>query len=61
MKVFTAHVTTESCDHYIWVYAKNPTRKQIIKRLYEEEGKCEKLSWYDNTTRVVIGETEVIE
>lgn len=59
--VWTVHVRTESSDHYVWVYAKKPTRTQVIKRLWEDEGRCETLKWYIDTTSVNIEQTEVIE
>lgn len=60
MNVFTAHLVTESQDHYVWVYANEPTRDQVIQRLYEYEHAAD-FDWYDVTTRVHIEETEVIE
>ena len=59
MRVFTAHVVTESSDHYVWVYAKKPTINQVIKHLWESE-RAESLEWYQQTTDVEIKETEII-
>jgi hypothetical protein len=60
MIVYTAHIVTESADHYVWVYAYEPTREQVIERLqhYERAGD---LDWYEATTHVHIEQTEVIE
>jgi len=60
MKVYTAHIITDSQDHYVWVYAKKPTNKQVIERLWDMEQAAD-LDWYSNTTRVTIKPTEVIE
>lgn len=51
--VYVAHVVTESADHYTWVYAYEPTRKEVIERLYKYE-KAEELDWYEQTTSVRI-------
>jgi hypothetical protein len=59
-KVWTVRITTESFDNYVEVYAYRPTRKEVIKKLWEDEGKCEKLQWYMDTTSVAIDQTEVI-
>lgn len=61
MNVFTAHVTTESADHYIFVYKTLPKRKDVIKRVWDEESSGSSLKWYMDTTRVVIDETEILE
>jgi hypothetical protein len=60
MTVFVAVAVTESSDRYVWVYAKEPTRDEVIERVYELE-MCEDLDWYMDTTSVAIYETEVIE
>lgn len=60
MIVYTAHVVTESADHYIWVYGKEPTRDQVIQRLHDME-RAESLEWYQETTTVAIQPTEVLE
>lgn len=60
MQVYTAHVVTESSDHYIWVYAKEPSRDQIIQRLYEYEHAAD-IDWYEATTSVQINTTEMVE
>jgi hypothetical protein len=59
MIVYTAAVVTESMDRYFWVYAKEPTREQVIERLWELE-QCEDLEWYMETTGVTIREAEVL-
>lgn len=59
MIVWVAHVVTESSDHYTWVYAYEPTREEVIKRLYESE-LAEELEWYEQTTSVRITSQEVI-
>lgn len=62
MTVFTAHVTTESSDHYVWVYTTEPTQKQVIERLMELEGAGEEdRSFYIDTTSVTIEEQEVVD
>ena len=61
MKVFVANVTTYSIDRYTFVYAKKPTRKKVVRQVWDEEGRAAALKWYDDTTRVVITEEEVIE
>ena len=60
MIVHTAHVRTESADHYVWVYASRPTAEQVIKRLWDMEQAAD-LDWYMDTTSVTIETTEVIE
>jgi hypothetical protein len=60
MKVYTAHVRTESGDHYIWVYKNEPTRAEVIERLYDSEQAAD-LEWYEDTTAVHIEEQELIE
>ena len=60
MIVHTAHVRTESSDHYIWVYADRPTHEQVVRRLWEME-QAEDFSWYMDTTSVNIETTKVIE
>lgn len=60
MKVYTAHIVTESADHYVWVYASPPKVSEIIQRLHDYE-RAGELDWYEATTQVFIDETEVIE
>ena len=60
MKVYTAHVRTESSDHYIWVYKNKPSREDVINQLFNWEGAAD-LEWYENTTSVTIEEQELIE
>ena len=66
MKVFIAHVTTESCDHYLDVYKNEPTREEVIKKLMDHEGFAYDdpdygFEWFDGSTRVQIEETTIIE
>ena len=62
MKVFTAHVRTESSDHYVWVYSTEPTREQVVERLMEFEGAAEEdRGLYVETTSVKIEEQEVVD
>jgi hypothetical protein len=58
MKVCIVTVETESCDRYVWAYAEQPTRAQVIQRLYESE-RAESLEWYDETTCVYFDTDEV--
>lgn len=51
--VFIAHVVTESADHYLWPYSYEPTREEVIKRLFNYEGAAE-IDWYEATTSVRI-------
>lgn len=60
-KVWTVHVVTESADHYIWVYAYEPTREDVVTKVWMLEGECEELDWYMDTTSVYIDKTVVIE
>lgn len=61
--VFTAHVRTESSDHYVWVFSKEPTVEYVIKRLMECEGADpeDDRDFYFNTTSVKIEEQEVVD
>jgi len=59
MKVFVANVMTESCDHYTFVFAKEPTREAVIKKVWEDEGECESLEFYMDTTSVRISKVTV--
>lgn len=59
MIVYTAHIVTESADHYVWVYAKEPTLDEVIQRLHDYERAAD-LEWYKQTTLVFIDSTEVI-
>lgn len=65
MHVYTAHVRTESSDHYIWVFSSCPTRKQVIARLMEYEGADptdkEDYNWYSDTTAITIEPQEVVD
>jgi hypothetical protein len=58
--VYIVHIETESSDHYYEAYSYKPEQEDIIKRLWEDEGKCEDLSWYLDTTSVTIKKLEVI-
>ena len=60
MQVYTAHVVTESADHYIWVYKNEPTRGEVIQRLYDIEMAAD-LEWYQETTSISITPTELVE
>ncbi len=60
MIVYTAIVKTDSSDTYVWVYAYEPTREEIIQRLYDMEG-AESLEWYDDTTGIHINQTNLTE
>lgn len=53
-QVYVALVRTESCDTYTWLYETEPTRADVIKRLWEGEGEIEDLEWYEDTTSVHI-------
>ncbi len=57
--VFVALVKTESCDTYTWLFRTEPTRADVIKKLWEEEGEIEDLEWYENTTSVRIYEEPI--
>jgi hypothetical protein len=57
--VYVALVHTDSMDTYTWVYKNEPTRAQVIQRLYEWE-QAEDLEWYEQTTSVHIYPEEVI-
>jgi len=57
--VYVAHVQTESSDHYTWVYDYEPTRSEVIARLWRHEG-CESLEFYIDTTSVRINKETVI-
>lgn len=35
---FAINITTESCDHYLIVLGKKPTKEQIIKKVKEKLG-----------------------
>jgi hypothetical protein len=59
MKVFVAIITTPSYDTYAWVYAKKPTRKQIITRLVDWEG-SDNYEFYNTGTNIVIEATEIL-
>lgn len=59
MKVWIAHITTESADHYYEVYKKKPNREKVIKTIWEYEGKPEDLEFFLETTSVHIEECEI--
>ena len=63
MKVYTAHLVTESLDHYVWVYRNRPSKEQLIRRLMEIEGAAENdFDFYEQTTSIrSIEETDLIE
>lgn len=56
--VFIAHITTESADHYFWPYSYEPTREEVLQRLFDYEGN-EDLDWYEKTTSVRIVEETI--
>ncbi len=58
MIVYVAHVRTESSDHYTWVYDYEPTRKEVIARLWRME-QAESLEFYIDTTCVSINKETV--
>lgn len=39
--VFIATVTTESCDHYVYAFAKKPTRLDVAELVWQIEGSPE--------------------
>jgi hypothetical protein len=58
-KIWIAQVSTESGDRYSWPYKEEPSRTEVIKRLWLEEGQCEGVDWYDETTSVRIMQEEL--
>ena len=63
MNVYTAHVVTESADHYVWVFKNEPTREQVVEKLMQYEGADPESdrNFYMNTTSVKIEFQEVID
>lgn len=60
MTIYVANVVTDSGDHYTWLFKNEPTREDVIKRLWELECAAD-LDWYEETTSVRITAEEVIE
>lgn len=54
MKVWIAHVTTESSDHYYYAFKKEPKRDDVVEKVWKSEGMIEDLNWYKDTTSVEI-------
>lgn len=53
--VYVAHAVTESLDHYYYAFEKEPTREQIIERVWKSEGECADLEFYrDNCTVKIV-------
>ena len=63
MQVYTAHIITESSDHYVWVFSTEPTVEYVIERLMECEGadSVDDRDFYFNTTSVKIEPQEVVD
>lgn len=58
-KIWVADVITEASDHYYFAFQKKPRRENLIKMVWELEGKGEDLDFYLNTTSVRLQEVEL--
>jgi hypothetical protein len=58
-KVWIAHATTVNGDHNLYAFTKEPSFKQIAKKVWEDEGKCESLKFYLTYLSCDIKEVEV--
>jgi hypothetical protein len=61
MEVYLVHIHTGSGDDYYSVYGYLPKTKDIIKGLWEDEGKCDDLENYMADTIVNIEKRTVVE
>lgn len=59
MKVWVAVVTTETGDTYTFAFESKPKKHDLIKRVWENEGQCAALWFYENTCSVSLMEAEV--
>ncbi len=59
MVIYVANVRTDSGDEYSYLYSSAPTRAQVIKQVWKDEGEIEDLDWYMGSTRVDILPEEV--
>lgn len=59
MIIYTARVHTDSGDTYVWAYKDEPTREQVIQKLFEWEGEAADIEWYEATTSIFIERTEL--
>ena len=60
MKIWIAHVITESLDHYHFAFTNEPKSYEVIEMVCNmEDG--EDLCFYMDTTGVYISQIEVIE
>jgi hypothetical protein len=57
-QVWLAHVTTDSLDHYYFLFNTKPTLKSVIHKVWEKEQAAD-LDWYEATTSVYICELEI--
>ena len=53
MIVYVASVMTEFDDSYIYVYSSEPTRTQVVERVWRDEDGRLPLSWYEDHIIVV--------
>jgi hypothetical protein len=61
MDVFTAHVITNSRDHYVLVFDYEPTWEDVVKRVHRmENAPKNKLQWYKDTLSISIEENVVL-
>jgi hypothetical protein len=51
---YVVHVTTESCDHYLYLYDYEPTRREIAKLLVKKEGSDESYKYYEDCCSIEI-------
>lgn len=51
-KVWIARVITEAYDKYTFTSKSKLTRQEIAKRIWETEGKCEDLEFYEKTCSI---------
>ena len=58
-KVFIAHVHTNGGDNYYYAFIKRPSRSDIVKIIWEYEGKCGELSFYEETLSITIKQCEI--
>jgi hypothetical protein len=61
VKIYVANVVTDSGDNYTYMYSSEPTKEQIITKVWKDEGEVEDLDWYLNSTSVEVYLQDVID
>ena len=58
-KVWIVRVITEAYDKYTFTSKSKLTRQEIARRIWEIEGKCEDLEFYENTCSIEMREFKI--